>query len=145
MGEFQRVNYTLVQENERTGLIVETRAKDIGTDILRFGFSMGANLKGDSEFGIGVAYTMTELNSLGAQWRNLLQVGGNIALMSDFYQPLSVSQDYYINPYFRYEQYNLDLYNSGYDLNTGFRIYRSEIGLETVSYTHLKLPTNREV
>lgn len=130
MGEFQRVNYTLVQENERTGLVVETRAKDIGTDILRFGFSMGANLKGDSEFGIGIAYTMTELNSLGAQWRNLLQVGGNIALMSDFYQPLSVSQHYYINPYLRYEQYNLDLYNSSYDLNTGFRIYRSEMGVE---------------
>jgi NTE family protein len=130
MGEFQRVNYTLVRENERTGLIVETQAKDIGTDILQFGFSMGANLKGDSEFGIGVAYTMTELNSLGAQWRNVLQVGGNIALMSDFYQPLSTSHDYYINPYLKYEQYNLDLFNPSYDLNTGFRIYRSEIGLE---------------
>lgn len=130
MGEFQRVNYTLIRENEKTGLIIETRSKDIGNDIMKFGFSLGANLKGDSMFGLSAAYTMTELNQLGGQWRNLVQVGSNVLLASDFYQPLDIGQRYYIDPYLQYEQYNLDLSNDFHDVNTSFRIHRSEVGLE---------------
>ncbi|MBL8258682.1 MAG: patatin-like phospholipase family protein [Candidatus Competibacteraceae bacterium] len=130
MSEFQRVNYTLVRENGKTGLVVEARQQDIGPDTLRFGMFLGANLKGDSEFSVGGAYTMSALNPLGAQWRNFLQLGGNIALTSDFYQPLSEEQNYYVNPYFKYEQYNLDLSNETFAISTGFRVYRSEIGLE---------------
>ena len=130
MGDFQRVNYTLVKEQGQTGLVIKTTPRDIGTDTLRFGLFLGANLKGDSEFDISTAYTMSELNSLGGQWRNLLQLGGNIVLASDFYQPLSADQEYFINPYLRYEQYNLDLLNKAYGENSSFRIHRTEIGLE---------------
>lgn len=130
MGEFQRVNYTLVRENGKTGLVVETHQKDIGADTLKFGLFLGANLKGDSEFDISAAYTLSQLNSLGGQWRNFVQLGGNIVLASDFYQPLDTDQRYYIDPYVRYEQYNLDLANAAYADGASFRVYRSEIGLE---------------
>lgn len=130
MGDFQRVNYTLVKENGHTGLVVETVPRDVGTDILQFGLFLGANLKGDSEFDISTAYTRSELNSLGGQWRNFLQLGGNIALISDFYQPLDADQQYFIDPYLRYEQYNLDLFNDAYGQSTSFRVYRTAIGLE---------------
>lgn len=130
MSEFQRVNYTLVRENGKTGLVVEAQQQDIGSDTLKFGMFLAANLKGDSEFSIGGAYTMSALNSLGAQWRNFVQLGGNIALTSDFYQPLNEDQTYYLNPYFKYEQYNLDLSNEDFAISTGFRVYRSEIGIE---------------
>ncbi|MEI2782733.1 MAG: patatin-like phospholipase family protein [Candidatus Competibacter sp.] len=130
MGEFQRVNYTLVRENGKTGLVVETHQKDIGTDTLKFGLFLGANLKGDSEFDISAAYTLSQLNSLGGQWRNFVQLGGNIVLASDFYQPLDTDQRYYIDPYVKYEQYNLDLANTFYADSASFRVYRSEIGLE---------------
>jgi NTE family protein len=130
MGEFQRVNYTLVRENGKTGLVVEAHRKDIGADTLKFGLFLGANLKGDSEFDISVAYTMSQLNSLGGQWRNFVQLGGNIVLASDFYQPLDTDQRYYIDPYVKYEQYNFDLTNASYADGSSFRVYRSEVGLE---------------
>ena len=130
MGEFQRVNYTLVREGDKTGLVVETQQKDIGADTLKFGLFLGANLKGDSEFDISAAYTLSQLNSLGAQWRNFVQLGGTIALASDFYQPLDADQRYYIDPYVRYEQYNFDLVDAVHADGSSFRVYRSEIGLE---------------
>ncbi len=130
MGEFQRVNYTLVREHGKTGLVVEAHQKDIGADTLKFGLFLGANLKGDSEFDISTAYTLSQLNSLGGQWRNFIQLGGNIVLASDFYQPLDADQRYYVDPYVQYEQYNLELANAAYADSTSFRIYRSEIGLE---------------
>jgi NTE family protein len=129
MGDFQRVNYTLVKKHDQTGLVVETVPKDIGTDTLQFGLFLGANLKGDSEFDISAAYTMSELNDLGGQWRNFIQLGSNIALVSDFYQPLDADQEYFIDPYLRYEQYNLDLFNGVYGESSSFRVYRNEVGL----------------
>jgi len=130
MGNFQRVTYTLVEENGQTGLVVDTVPNDIGTNTLQFGLFLGANSKGDSEFDISVAYTMSELNSLGGQWRNFLQLGGNIALTSDFYQPLDADQEYFINPYLRYERYNLDLFNDADGQSTSFRVRRTQIGLD---------------
>ncbi len=130
MGNFQRVNYTLVKEHGQTGLVVETVPRDIGTDTLRFGLLLGANLTGDSEFNISAAYTMSELNSLDGQWRNFLQLGGNVALLSDIYQPLDANQEYFINPYLRYEQYNLNLSNEDLAQSTSFRVHRTEVGLD---------------
>ena len=121
---------TCLLYTSKTGLVVEARQQDIGPDTLKFGMLLGANLKGDSEFSVGAAYTMSALNRLGAQWRNFIQLGGNIALTSDFHQPLNEDQDYYLNPYLKYEQYNLDVFNDPYAASSGFRVYRSEIGLE---------------
>jgi NTE family protein len=130
MGEFQRVNSTLVEVDNKTGLVVETQPQDIGYNTLRFDLFLGANLKGDSRFDISMAYTMSELNPLGGQWRNFVQLGGNIVLMSDFYQPIDEAHQYFIDPYIKYEQYNLDLNNTPYANSTSFRVHRSTIGVE---------------
>jgi NTE family protein len=87
-------------------------------------------MKGDSLFNLSVAYTMSQLNSLGGQWRNFIQVGDNIKLETDFYQPLDAAQEYFINPYLSYQQYNLDLFSDSNEDNASFRIYRANIGLE---------------
>ena len=130
MGDFQRVSYTLVEEDGKTGLVVDAEQRDIGTNTLQFGLFLGANMKGDSEFNISTAYTMTQLNALGAEWRNFVQLGGNIVLASDFYQPLDADQDYFIDPYLLYEQYNLDLTNAAYAESSSFRVYQTKLGVE---------------
>lgn len=35
MGDFQRVSYTLVEEDGKTGLVVDAEQRDIGTNTLR--------------------------------------------------------------------------------------------------------------
>ncbi|NJM12355.1 MAG: BamA/TamA family outer membrane protein [Synechococcaceae cyanobacterium SM1_2_3] len=130
MGEFQEVNYSLVKEEGKTGLVVEARQRDVGTDTLRFGLFLGANMKGDSLFTISAAYTMSQLNEFGGEWRNFAQIGGDIALLTDFYQPLTARQDYFINPFLGHEQYNLLLSNGSDGVRTSFRVKRTTIGLE---------------
>ncbi|MDG4551511.1 MAG: patatin-like phospholipase family protein [Candidatus Contendobacter sp.] len=130
MGDFQQVTYSLVEEEGKTGLVVEATQRHIGANTLNFGLFLGANMKGDSLFDLSVAYTMSQLNSLGGQWRTFVQIGGNIKLETDFYQPLDAVQEYFINPYFSYQQYNLDLFDDSNEDNASFRIYRANIGLE---------------
>ena len=130
MGDFQQVTYSLVEEDGKTGLVVEATQQHIGTNTLNFGLFLGANMKGDSLFNLSVAYTMSQLNSLGGEWRNFVQIGGNTKLETDFYQPLDAAQEYFINPYLSYQRYNLDLFNDSNEDNASFRIYRANIGME---------------
>ena len=131
MGVFQQVDYALVQEDGKTGLIVEAKPRDIGDNTLNFGLFLGANLKGDSLFNISAAYTMTQLNSLGGEWRTFVQLGGNLAMATDFYQPLDADQDYYIDPYLSYQQYNLDLQSEdSASTSASFRVREVAAGIE---------------
>ncbi len=104
----------------------------IGTDTLNFGLFLGANMKGDSLFNLSVAYTMSQLNSLGGQWRTFVQIGGNIKLETDFYQPLDADQEYFIDPYLSYQQYNLDVQAIPIPMRTSasFRVRQANIGME---------------
>jgi len=131
MGVFQQVDYALVQEDGKTGLIVEAKPRDIGDNTLNFGLFLGANLKGDSLFNISAAYTMTQLNSLGGEWRSFVQLGGNLAMATDFYQPLDADQDYYIDPHLSYQQYNLDLQSEdSATTSASFRVREVTAGIE---------------
>lgn len=130
IGDFQRVNYTLVEEDGKTGLVVEAVPNDIGTNTLQFGLFLGANLRGDSQFDISAAYNMTQLNTLGGEWRNFIQLGEHNTLKSDFYQPLDAAQEYFVNPYLLYQRYNVSLDNGLYGQNSSFWINRTQIGLD---------------
>ncbi len=132
MGDFQQVSYSLVEEDGKTGLVVEAQESYIGANTLNFGLFLGANMKGDSLFNISTAYTMTQLNSLGGEWRNFVQIGGNIKLETDFYQPLDANQEYFINPFLSYQQYDLDIQSDpqAQSAETRFRIHQVQAGVE---------------
>ena len=132
MGDFQQVGYTLVEEDGKTGLVVEATEKYIGTDTLNFGLFLGANMKGDSLFNISAAYTMAQLNALGGEWRNFVQIGGNIKLETDFYQPLDADQEYFINPYLSYQQYDIDVQSDpdADSANNRFRVRQAQASVE---------------
>jgi NTE family protein len=132
MGDFQQVSYSLVEEDGKTGLVVETKKIYIGSNTLNFGIFLGANMKGDSLFNVSAAYTMAQLNALGGQWRSFVQIGGNMAIETDFYQPLNADQEYYIDPYLSYQQYDLDSQSNpeAQSTETRFRVRQFQAGLE---------------
>lgn len=130
MGDFQQVDYSLVEEDGRTGLVVEAKRKYVGVDTLSFGLFLGGDMKGDSMFNISAAYTKTEINRLGAEWRTFLQLGNNIALETDFYQPLDEDQVYYIDPYLSYEQYNLNLEREANEALVSLRVREFQAGVD---------------
>lgn len=55
---------------------------------------------------------------------------GDIKLETDFYQPLDAAQNYYIDPFLGYQQYDLDLYNDSYGESSSFRVRQAGFGVE---------------
>jgi NTE family protein len=112
---FERVDFHLERKDGKTGLIFDPVEKSWGPTYLRFSLSLADNFKGDNSYTIGGRITRTEINALGAEWRNQLQVGDLPRIFSEFYQPLDYGTRYFVAPRIEYREWNANIFAS----NTG--------------------------
>jgi len=70
------------------GLLVKARKKKNGPNEITFGFGIDYSTTDDSDLSLRFAYRMTELNSLGAQWRTFLSLGDTTVLNTEWHQPI---------------------------------------------------------
>jgi NTE family protein len=97
LGLFENVNYEVVEEEGKTGVVVHAIEESWGPNYLQFGFVLSDNLEGDNSYNFGVAYTRTAMNRLNGEWRTALQVGEDPSIFTELYQPLDVEQKYFMN------------------------------------------------
>lgn len=98
-GDMELIDYRLVDEGGSRGLIVEVQEKSWGPNYLRFGISLSSDLHGDSEFKVLAGHKRAWVNSLGAEWRNDVEVGRLRRFATEFYQPLSVGDYLFASAY----------------------------------------------
>jgi len=126
---FELVDYQIVTEDEKTGLQVNSVHKSWGPNYIQFGIKLADDLDGENSYDIGVSYTMTELNSLGAEWRTEVNIGETPRFLTEFYQPLDRSLRYFLSSYVAYQSQNINMFHSG-NFIAQYRLSSSLIGLE---------------
>src|SRR4030095_12630183 len=60
----------------------------IGPIDLSFGFRFGYDSSGNGDFGVLLGLRMTELNSLGAEWKTHLSLGDTTHVQTEWVQPV---------------------------------------------------------
>lgn len=107
---FESVTYDVV-ENERgeQGLVVKASPRDWGPNYLQLGLQLSSNFSANSDFRLGLAYTRNALNSLGGELRVNTSVGRLDELSFDFYQPIDLKANWFVEPkvFWRRQNYNL--------------------------------------
>src|SRR5664279_1380345 len=88
-GDFEHVDYQLVDVGQQQGLIVNVAEKSWGPNFLRFGLSLSSDLQGDTYFNLMMGHKRVWLNSLGAEWTNEAILGTTRRYATEFYQPLT--------------------------------------------------------
>ena len=111
-GEYDSVDYSLLSTRDRNILRVTPLEKEFGPDYLRFGFNLNAASNAPSTFDLRVAYQKTLLNSLGGEWLAGVQVGNEMGVFTEFYQPLDAQQRFFVEPKFSYLRAPLDIYQN---------------------------------
>ena len=96
--EFESVSYTLKGDPANPTLEWWPKEKPYGPSYLKFDLGLYGSEGGDLGFVIYGKHTRTWLNSLGAEWRNEVQLGYYNNLSTSFYQPLDVAQRYFVEP-----------------------------------------------
>jgi len=111
--DFDSVSYELVGDPENSTLQWSPHEKSWGPGFMKFDLGVYASAGGDLAFSLNAQHMRTWINSLGAQWRNEIQLGFENALKTSFYQPLDVAQKWFVEPHVTLQQTMEDIYVSG--------------------------------
>lgn len=113
-GDFEHVSYRVVDE-PGTGrvLTVDVAEKSWGPHYLRFGLGLSTDFEGNAHFNALLSHRWTWLNRLGGEWRNDLQIGRTERLRSEWYQPLSEAQRWFVSGWGDYRRDPFDVYEQG--------------------------------
>jgi NTE family protein len=141
-GDFEHVNYRIIEEPGKRVLAVDAIEKSWGPNYLRFGLGFSTDLKGDTFFNLLASYRRTWIDSLGGEWRNDLQLGQTTAFVSEFYQPLDARQFFFVAPRVELERRVVPLFQGTQRLATyNVRYARAglDVGSQFTRYGELRL------
>ncbi len=108
-GDFENVGFTVEEIGDQRVLTVKVQEKP-ETHYFRFGLELQADLGQRSYFNVYASHRAKALNRFGAEWKNDLVLGRDVVAATEFYQPLSASQYFFVAPQLRYQNLPLDLY-----------------------------------
>ena len=114
LGYFQRVDATLAHRNGATGIDLIVQPKEWQPSYLQFGLHISDDFEGDSNYELLGSYTMTEVDRMGAEWRNQFEIGKTRLFYTELYQPLDYNDTVFIAPNAEYLDETFDLF-SGQD------------------------------
>ena len=113
LGDFQKVEYSIVDTPVYPTVEFRPTEKSWGPDFLKFDVGLGFTAGGDFSFALLAAHTRTWLNPYGGQWHNTIQFGQDLLLRTAIYQPLEMRQRVFIEPYIEIERNIEDIYDDG--------------------------------
>jgi NTE family protein len=127
---FESVQYELVKEGGKTGLVVSAREKSWGPGYIQMGLSYSDDLGGHSTFNIGALYTLTEINKLNGEWRLGGQLGDEPSIFTDIYQPLDPLGRYFVSAKLGYLTRLVDVFDDDGDRRARYKLagYDVELG-----------------
>lgn len=96
--DFDSVSYRLDGDRGSPTLTWLPKEKKFGPNYLRVDLGAYASREGDVTFALYGRHVRTWLNSLGAQWFNELQLGGESLLTTGLYQPLDSARRFFVEP-----------------------------------------------
>jgi NTE family protein len=141
-GDFEHVGYRIIEEPDKRILVVDAAEKSWGPDYLRFGLGLSSETQGDSYFNVLASHRKTWINSLGAEWKNDVQLGQSTRLSSEFFQPLSVYRYLFVAPMVEYDQYQLKIFQERVPLatyNNRSTIAALDLGSQITNYGELRV------
>jgi NTE family protein len=109
-GDFESVRPEVTAFDGQTTLLVNVTEKGWGPQYLRLGLALSSDLGQDATFNFHGQLRSTWINSYGAEWLNDVVLGRDLLWSSRFYQPLSPSQRFFVEPRLLLSDTPLDLY-----------------------------------
>jgi NTE family protein len=142
LNRFERVDAEFTDTPDGRVLTVNTKAKSWGPNYFDLGFNWEDDFTADSAVTLDTAYTMTNLNENGGEWRNELKLGYEKLIGTEFYQPLDRDQQFYGRARYQYEIEAWDLFdanNKVFELDKNTHQIDLGLGLNFASHGQMEI------
>ncbi|MFE0502539.1 patatin-like phospholipase family protein [Lysobacter soli] len=127
-GRFQQIDYRLVERNGERGLQIIPAEKPWSA-FGKLGFQLDDNFNGRNSYMVSAELTFNDVNTLGAEWRNVLRLGRITGLLSEFYQPLGETGAFYVKPALELRNESFPLWIEDAQL-AEYRVNRRQVAVE---------------
>jgi NTE family protein len=128
--EFEQVNYRLQRDMQgATGLIFEVREKPWGPHYFRLGVNAATSFADKIQFTLLAHHEKLNINRLGAEWVNELEVGTGYLFRTEFYQPLDYDRHFFIAPFATVERSFPEVFKQQHGI-ASYDIKNWQVGVE---------------
>ncbi len=142
LGVFQSVRYHVQHDHGFSGLIINAKEKDWGSNYLKFGLQLEDDFKGDNNYNLSLGLSRKPVNRLGGELAALVTVGDEPKLSAEYFQPFNSLQESYSLLRIQEERFDVSLFSGAeriaeYDLRyTNLEAY---LGMQYSNATDLRL------
>lgn len=146
LGDFVRVGFAVVEEDGRSGLLIEFVEKPWGPDYLHLGLDYQTDFATANRFGLLLNLTATRLTRKGGEWRNDVFIGTDRRVESEFFQPLSFERGWFLAPSLAFRNEHPTFYDGGRatgELDTRVFAAGLDLGYEWSKYGQTRLGIRR--
>lgn len=113
IGAFSTVEFNLRPQGENAILELRTIENRSGNRFWRFGVSLEDDFEGNSAYTGSASFTWTQINRLGAEWRNVLRIGEVQQVATEFYQPVDKLGRYFVSALASFDEDNVNSFEDG--------------------------------
>ena len=110
-GLFENVEFDLQGQGPEKELRIVPTPKPWGPTYMKVGLNLESDFKGESKFGIRALIDATEMNRLGAIWKTAFEVGTNVDVGSQFFQPLGYASNFFAAPRVSFLEQQVDIFD----------------------------------
>lgn len=111
-GDYERINYRISDAQPPT-LLIQPVDKGWGPGLIRFGFALGDDFEGNSNYQAEADLRLTGLDERGREWRNRLSLGKRAGLLTELHQPFGGTGQYYGLGFASYEAFEQPIQVAG--------------------------------
>lgn len=130
LDRFETIDYSVVEDQDRDGLEFHVKPKSWGPNYVRMGLNIEDDFDGNSRYNAALRFIATELNTRGGEWLTDVQIGDNPRVFTEFYQPLTWSQRYFIAPQIDFEVRSLYQLDDAGERIAQYRVRTLDGGLD---------------
>jgi NTE family protein len=131
-GDFERISYRVDRHAGRNLIIVDVLEKSWGPGYLSFGLGFRSDFSGDNRFGMRGTYRRAWLNELGGEWLTSVQLGNELDLFSELYQPLHLDRTGFVAPYLHVSRSPISVFQDNQRI-ARYDLTRAAIGVDVGS------------
>jgi len=128
-GTYSLINYRLIDENGKAGLLIRPRLKDYAPPFLNLGLTLLSNNSNDIQLGFGARATFMNLAGPGSELRVDGMVGQIAGFDAELYKPLKLGSRWFVAPH-GYMTHSETGYYSGSSQLAQFKQTKNGVGAD---------------
>ena len=128
-GDLEALDYRVIQDDDRYGLLLNAHRNSWGPNYVRFGLSLEDDFQGNSTYNAAARFVLSEITQPGGEWVWDMQLGQTSLLASELYLPIADTSSFFFVPHVETEAQNVYAL-AGQDRVAEYRVRSFDYGLD---------------